>query len=282
VLQFKNSEKLSDYLYNEKSQGNSVGFVPTMGALHKGHLSLIKQALLDCKIVVCSIFVNPTQFNNASDLSNYPIDIDRDIEKLESVGCNIVFIPSVAEIYPEKLDTIDINLDGIDIYLEGEHRPGHFAGVVTVVNKFFNIIEPNRAYFGQKDFQQYSVIKKMAEQLNQEVEVIMSPTMREQDGLAMSTRNRRLTVEHREKAPLLFIALNKAQQHSSTKSVVELLAQMKQDLSEEKEIELDYIEIADMETLEPITDWGNRKEAQIFIAAFLGGIRLIDNITLRR
>lgn len=282
MLQFKNSEKLSDYLYNEKSQGNSVGFVPTMGALHKGHLSLIKQALLDCKIVVCSIFVNPTQFNNASDLSNYPIDIDRDIEKLESVGCNIVFIPSVAEIYPEKLDTIDINLDGIDIYLEGEHRPGHFAGVVTVVNKFFNIIEPNRAYFGQKDFQQYSVIKKMAEQLNQEVEVIMSPTMREQDGLAMSTRNRRLTVEHREKAPLLFIALNKAQQHSSTKSVVELLAQMKQDLSEEKEIELDYIEIADMETLEPITDWGNRKEAQIFIAAFLGGIRLIDNITLRR
>ena len=204
----------------------------------------------------------------------------QDANLLKKNGCNVLFTPTTTEMYPEKLETISLNLDNLDKYLEGEHRPGHFEGVITIVNRLFDIVKPTKAYFGQKDYQQYCVIKKMAELLNPGVEIILCPTIRESDGLAMSSRNMLLTSEERKKAPALF----KAMQNANNKSlgIEPLIQTIIEEIEQEPLFSIDYVDIADKDNLEPLSEWGERSEAQVFIAAFLGNVRLIDNATIKR
>lgn len=253
-----------------------------MGALHEGHLSLISKAKHENDLVVSSIFVNPTQFNDPKDLENYPIDVDNDLKKLESVNCDVVFLPSVSEMYPEGQAKLQMDLKGIDGFLEGEFRPGHFNGVITIVDKLFSLVQPNKAYFGQKDFQQYCIIKEMSRQLHPKIEVVMCETIREKDGLAMSSRNRLLSPAERELAPMIYATMKQAAEKPNKEDIICMIKEIKDNLTAEKYFTIDYVELADKNTLEPMTNWGERKEAQLFVAAFLGNIRLIDNITIYR
>lgn len=276
-------DKITDlraFLAIHRRSGGSVGFVPTMGALHQGHISLIERALKDNGLVVCSIFVNPTQFNNQADLDNYPRTIDDDLRKLEAVGCHAVFIPSVKEMYPEP-DTRKFDFGDLETVMEGEFRPGHFNGVGQVVSKLFDIVEPDRAYFGQKDFQQLAVIRKLAKLINSPVEVIGCPTLREEGGLAMSSRNLRLSPQDRQDALLIYQALTMAKQMAGERMMpIEIKKHVVSMFEASQKVELEYFEIANSETLQPVTDWKNTKESTACIAAWLNDVRLIDNMTL--
>ena len=201
---------LKQLLSSYKSKGKRIGFVPTMGALHEGHLSLVNQAKKDCEIVVCSIFINPTQFNDLNDLENYPVTIEQDIDLLKTQKCNVLFMPSPDEMYPQGLKTNTYELNNIDKVLEGSKRPGHFDGVCTIVHRLFSIVEADIAYFGKKDFQQLAIIKQVVKSLSLTVKIKSGETIRENDGLAKSSRNTLLTPEDRQKAPLIFKSLMKA------------------------------------------------------------------------
>jgi len=264
-----------------RKKGFSVGFVPTMGALHEGHLSLIRQSNAENDITVCSIFVNPIQFNNPSDLENYPRMAGQDIKLLEKEGCHLAFIPDAREIYPdnEKQEVIpDFGL--LDKVMEGKFRPGHFRGVAIVVKKLFGIVEPDRAYFGKKDYQQLAIIKKLTELLNLPLSIVSCETVREPDGLAMSSRNLRLTIGERGIAPHIYEVLCKSKQKVGKIPVWELKEWATKKIQEKSEFKVEYFEIADRDTLMPLDNWDLKDQAVALTAVYLGDIRLIDNIEL--
>jgi pantoate--beta-alanine ligase len=271
--------EIRDYVANEKAGGKTVGFVPTMGYLHEGHLSLVRRAQEECGPVVVSIFVNPLQFGPKEDFSVYPRDLERDAGLLEACGVDVLFHPADGEMYPGRHRTI-VEVGGIAGCLCGASRPGHFQGVATVVTKLFNIVQPHRAYFGQKDAQQVLVIKKMVEDLNIPVEIVTVPTAREADGLAMSSRNVYLTPEQRAAAPVLYKTLSQAAgaAASGEKDVKKLVDLVKKKISEKEGASIDYVEIRswpDLEQLEVLNG-----PALMALAVRFGKTRLIDNTVL--
>lgn len=287
---FEKKNSLKRHLEISRRNNRSIGFVPTMGALHAGHLALIERAKKENDLVVCSIFVNPTQFNNKEDLKKYPRTLKTDIKKLESVDCDILFIPNEDEMYPANTQTKTagseerggtINFGKLDKILEGKFRPGHFKGVAIVVDKFFRIVEPDRAYFGEKDYQQLLIIKKMVEILKQNVRIIPCPTFREKDGLAMSSRNMRLTGEQRMAAPFIYKTLQKIKTLRKTLPPKKIIDRVKKEFLSNKDFKLEYFEIADAGTLDALKEWTNKQKAIACIAVYLGNIRLIDNIKLQ-
>lgn len=260
-----------------------IGFVPTMGALHKGHISLVQKAKEHTSHIVVSIFVNPTQFNNSNDLASYPRTVQEDCNKLEEAGVSILLIPSVKEIYPHKDERI-FDLAGLDTTGEGPNRPGHFNGVVQVVSRLFDIVKPSFAFFGEKDFQQLAIIKHITKELNYPIEIIACPTMRESDGLAMSSRNMILTHEHRAAAPLIFEVLSKAAQMVSAQNLItpkELSHWVTIKINENTLLKVEYIQVVDAFTLQLVESWEHSTNIQLCAAVQAGSVRLIDNIKLK-
>lgn len=264
-----------------RASGKSIGFVPTMGALHQGHIALVLKAKSENDVVVVSIFVNPTQFNNNNDLLHYPRTVESDRELLENVACDFLFLPDVSEMYPDGVSEAvpPIDLDGLDTVMEGAHRPGHFAGVIQVVKKLFDAVGPCKAYFGEKDFQQLAVIKKMVKQWKMPVEIVSCAIVREDDGLAMSSRNMRLTNEERKVATQISKALFHAKEVWSKCSLEEIKKNVTTLINSNPEFKLEYFEIADTISLKPLTN-NEKKNAVACIAVHLGTVRLIDNIIL--
>jgi pantoate--beta-alanine ligase len=260
--------------------GATIGFVPTMGALHEGHLSLVENAKKENDIVVVSIFVNPTQFDNTDDLINYPKTIEKDLSLLKSFNCDIVFTPTPEEIYANNIQSQSFDFEGLEFQMEGKFRAGHFNGVGTIVERLFKIVEPHKAYFGEKDFQQIQIIRKMVEKKNLLVQIISCPIHREKDGLAMSSRNTRLTETQRDAAPFIYETLKKAKIQFGTKNASKVLKWVENEFKNHPLFNLEYIEIADEETLLPIKAKNPTKKYRAFIAVFAGKVRLIDNISL--
>jgi len=260
-----------------RREGKRIGLVPTMGFLHEGHLSLMRAARQENDIVVASIFVNPAQFGPNEDLDRYPRDAEGDRKKCESVGVDIIFTPSVEEMYPEKPDVF-VTVEGLSDILEGAIRPGHFRGVATVVAKLFHIVQPRRAYFGQKDYQQCAVIKRMKKGLDLDVEVAVLPTMREPDGLAMSSRNSYLDATQRKKATCLFRALTAAEElvRAGVREPEKVRQKMRMVIAQEKDVEIDYVEAADADDLSPLATIKER--IVLLVAVRIGATRLIDNL----
>lgn len=268
---------LKKFLALEREKGKKVGLVPTMGALHAGHISLVKRCVAENDICVVSDFVNPTQFNDKHDLETYPRTLDADCALLEPVGCDYVFAPSVAEMYPEP-DTRVFNLGPVAEVMEGPRRPGHFNGVAQVVSKLFYIVEPDNAYFGEKDFQQIAVIREMVRQLNLPVHIVDCPIQREADGLALSSRNTRLTPEQRQKAPVIARTLKESTTFVPAKSVQEVIDYVVNTINQVPEMEVEYFEIVDGNTMQPIQNWSDTTYPVGCITVYCGEVRLIDNI----
>ncbi|MEN8125768.1 MAG: pantoate--beta-alanine ligase [Bacteroidota bacterium] len=270
---------LQKYLSNI-NKSKSIGFVPTMGALHKGHLSLIERAQSENDVTVVSIFVNPTQFDKKEDLSTYPRTQQKDIDLLNSIDCNVVFIPLTEDIYLNKVESQNFDFGGLEKVMEGSFRNGHFDGVGTVVKRLFEIVRPTNAYFGEKDFQQLQIIKKMVEVENLPVNIIGCDIYREDDGLAMSSRNGRLNEEQRKEAPLIYQTLLKAQELFPNNSIRDVKEMVKNTFENNTYLNLEYFEIADIKSLTP-TDLKNKNiKYRGFIAVFADTVRLIDNIAL--
>lgn len=278
---FEKKSDLKTYIRSLKTQNKSIGFVPTMGALHQGHLSLVKQAKKKNDIVVVSIFVNPTQFDNADDLQKYPKTISADTALLESVACDVVFIPSVKEVYEDNVTAQKFDFDGIEHQMEGKFRAGHFDGVGTIVKALFDMVTPDIAYFGKKDFQQLQIIKKLVKKYDLPVQIKGRPIFREADGLAMSSRNARLSKAHRAAAPFIYKTLKKAKRKFGTKSVTEIIQWVEKQFQKQPLLELEYFTIAEEKTLLPATERLPGKKYRAFVAVFAGDIRLIDNIRLK-
>lgn len=274
---FTTRAALSAYLADQIIVCKTIGFVPTMGALHAGHLSLIGQARNESDIVVCSIFVNPTQFNDPRDLERYPRPIESDIEKLQSAGCDVLFLPQVSEMYSAD-EKWQINLNGLDNILEGKIRPGHYQGVTQIVKKLFDTVNPDVAFFGQKDYQQFMVITELVRQYKMPVKLSMCPIVREEDGLAMSSRNVYLSKTEHQQALGLSQALNLTKSLIGSKSVEEVKLEILRFFKTLEGVQLEYFEICDPETLLPVL---NKSENMVaLVAAKVGQIRLIDNIIL--
>jgi pantoate--beta-alanine ligase len=291
---FYHIQELQNHLNIVLKGQKTLGFVPTMGALHQGHLELVKRSKKENNFTVCSIFVNPTQFNDLSDLEKYPRNLENDSRLLESVNCDVLFAPEVAEVYNQhelelKKNKIEdkswaggksVDFGSLDKVMEGAHRPGHFNGVAQIVSKLFRIVKPDKAYFGQKDFQQVAVIKSMTKQLELPVKIVVCPIVRETDGLAMSSRNVRLTEKDRKAAPLIAETLFKVKEFRSAHTPAELKEFAAKQIKSEQQMELEYFEIADSETLQAINGFEESKSAVACIAVKLGNVRLIDNIIL--
>ena len=275
---FTSKTELAKFLEQERIKDKNIGFVPTMGALHQGHLSLIQESKKRTSLTVCSIYVNPTQFNVKSDLENYPRNTEKDIELLAAENCDVCFLPNTNDVYPNGVSKLlKINLGGLDKRMEGEHRPGHFDGVVTVVNNLFEIINPDIAFFGEKDFQQLAVIRKMTQVLNMSVEIIGCPIIREPDGLAMSSRNERLTDQEWLAAPFIQSTLLEAKELNGT--IQEKIELVIKQFENHALFTLDYFDIASEKTLKTCLEEPSKLQ-RAFIAAFIGKVRLIDNIAL--
>ena len=279
---FELKKDLEGYLSDYRKADKQVGFVPTMGALHNGHLALIKQALEDTDAVVVSIFVNPTQFNNSEDLIKYPRDLKSDIGVLNNLQSTkiVVYAPSVEDVYPQGVASRQYDLGVIEHEMEGKFRPGHFQGVATIVENLFEIVRPNKAYFGEKDYQQLQIIKKLVEITGLDVDIIPCPILRESDGLAMSSRNRRLTPTYRAAAPFIYNTLKTAKKKFGTKSAKEVANWVNNEFKKNNLLELEYFSIAEESSLQPVLRKQKFKKYRAFIAAFAGDIRLIDNIAL--
>jgi len=258
----------------------SIGFVPTMGALHDGHLSLISKAKQENDICICSIFVNPTQFNNTEDLKKYPRQENADIKLLEELNCDIVFIPTIEEMYPKGDKSFTFNFGELENVMEGKFRPGHFNGVGTIVKKLLEIIEPNKAYFGKKDYQQLLIIKSVCEQYKIDAEIIGCEIVREKDGLAMSSRNQRLSQQQRNEAPFIFSVLDYASIMGRRMQVSVLKEWVAKKINANDEMELEYFEVCDANDLSIIEEWGNSQKAMGFIVVNMGNVRLIDNVSI--
>jgi pantoate--beta-alanine ligase len=268
-------KKLKQELENYKSK--NVGFVPTMGALHSGHISLVERSVKENDVTVVSVFVNPTQFNDKADLERYPRTEEADKKLLEAAGCDIVFMPQVEEMYPEE-DTRVFNFGSIETVMEGKYRPGHFNGVAQIVSKLFYAVEPTRSYFGEKDFQQVAIIRDMVRQLNLPVEIIACPIIREESGLARSSRNELLSAEERKKAALISEVLSKSVNFAKEMSVEEVKNWVCEQFTHDEVFKMDYYDIVDGNSLQSISSWEDSDYIVGCIAIYCGKIRLIDNI----
>lgn len=272
------SKKLTELISGLRKEGKTIGFVPTMGALHDGHISLVSQAEASVDVVVVSIFVNPTQFNNAEDLEKYPRTLDADLEKLSVTNCKFVFAPNVDEIYPSDYEEKNVDISPLDEVMEGKHRPGHFSGVVNVVSRFFEIVQPDLAFFGRKDFQQVAIIRRMTDLLEYPVQIVCCETKREDSGLAMSSRNTRLSEKEKEDAVILYETLKFGLQLADNYTPDETLDYMMSHF-EGCGLELEYLEIVDPDWLLPLQDYWV-PGATACIVAYCGDVRLIDNMEL--
>jgi pantoate--beta-alanine ligase len=278
MMLIKTKAKLQAQI-NELRQKGTIGFVPTMGALHTGHVSLVEKAMFENQGVVVSIFVNPTQFNDANDLKRYPRNLQADLKMLEPTGCHIVFAPDTKEIYPVP-DTRKFHFGALEEVMEGRHRPGHFNGVAQIVSKFLELVKPDKAYFGLKDFQQLTIINKLQKMLQLRVEIVPCPTVREKNGLAMSSRNRLLSPEERENAALIHKTLAEAKNQTGKKSVQEIKTWVTETINKNTLLDVEYFEIVDDKNLQPVKNWKEKSNKVGCIAVFCGKIRLIDHIVL--
>lgn len=278
---FTRKEKLQYFLSNQNNDTKPVGLVPTMGALHNGHISLISKAVSENNLVIVSIFVNPTQFNNPEDLEKYPRTLEEDVRKILDYNSHVlIYAPSADDVYDNHVQSGKFDFDGLELQMEGKHRPGHFDGVGTVVKKLFEITQPDNAYFGEKDFQQLQIIKKMVEKEKMPVNIIGCPILREANGLAMSSRNERLSAGIREKASFIFETLLYAKELFGTKNVQEVESWVIVQFDKNEDFTLEYFEIADEETLKQAHTKLNNKKYRAFIAVYADNVRLIDNIAL--
>ncbi|WP_027373629.1 pantoate--beta-alanine ligase [Chryseobacterium sp. UNC8MFCol] len=277
----KNSKALKDFIERQKEMGKRIGFAPTMGALHKGHLSLYEEARKDNDLVISSIFVNPTQFNNPEDLEKYPRDINRDILILENSGLvDAVYIPEVVDIYPEKAESQHYDYDGLENEMEGKSRPGHFDGVGTVVEELFRQVQPDNAYFGEKDFQQLAIIKKMVEKKHLPVNIKGVPIYRAENGLALSSRNQRLHEDRKETSKVIYETLKKVNDWFRTVSVPEIKERVTDIFDQQQGMRLEYFLIADEDTLKETDFFYKDRNYRAFIVVVVDGVRLIDNMHL--
>lgn len=278
---FNKQSELTAFLKSISTDKKTIGFVPTMGALHQGHLSLLKTALEQNEIVVMSIFVNPTQFNNPEDLAKYPRTLDADVEKIKTVSPEIiVYAPTVDDIYEGKTVSQHFDYDGIENQMEGKFRPGHFDGVGTIVKRLFEIVKPTNAYFGEKDFQQLQIVKKLVSKYKIPVNIVGCPIYRETNGLAMSSRNERLSAEERKEAAMIYQTILEAKKQFGTKSASEVTKWVEKTFAKQNRFELEYFQIADEATLLPCIRKNKNKNYRIFIAVFVNKIRLIDTISV--
>lgn len=278
---FKNKKTLLDFIERQKEMGKKIGFAPTMGALHQGHLSLYAQAREENDLVISSIFVNPTQFNNPQDLEKYPRNIEKDIKILEESGdVDAVYIPEIADIYPEVLESKKYDFDGLENEMEGKSRPGHFDGVGTVVEELFRQVKPDNAYFGDKDYQQLAIIKKLTEKLKLPIKIHGVPIYREKNGLAMSSRNQRLSPEQKEAAKIIYETLIKVNDWFRVITIPEINQRVKDIFDNQQGMKLEYFEIADEATLKQTDFFYKDKSYRAFIVVFVGDVRLIDNMHL--
>ncbi|WP_109833275.1 pantoate--beta-alanine ligase [Reichenbachiella versicolor] len=274
-------QELVTLLKNQVWQQKRLGFVPTMGAIHQGHLSLVKESVRQCEYTIASIFVNPAQFNNQEDLEKYPRQTDSDLEMLKSAGCNAVFLPSVEEMYPND-DYLKIDFGSLERIMEGKFRPGHFSGVGIIVSKFFNLIRPNVAFFGQKDLQQVAVIKKLTKDLNFPLDISVVETMREENGLAMSSRNLRLSERGLAIASEIYKLLTDLKQMILNGEAISTSREkIINSFNKVSAIELEYLEVVDSDTLESVENTANHEKVSICIAAHLEKVRLIDNLYIK-
>ncbi len=277
---FKTTGPINDYLDSLRHRGDQIGFVPTMGALHEGHLSLVNKSQSEQSITVVSIFVNPTQFNDPRDLEKYPRTLEEDLDFLYHGNADVVFHPTVADIYPEGEELVkEFDFGTLATIMEGKFRPGHFAGVAQVVSRLLNVVKPNALYMGQKDYQQLAIIRSMLKQSSSKVELVGCPTRRENDGLAMSSRNRRLSPEYRSKAPVLYHALNQLKLQAADDLTLAIGDALK--LIVEKGLKPEYLEVVDGYSLERVKNTDNHQSVVACVAAWAGEVRLIDNIMIK-
>ena len=275
---FTTKTELVAYL-SKITKEKTIGFVPTMGALHQGHLSLIEESNKKCDITICSIFVNPTQFNNASDLANYPNTRDADLEKLKQLACDIVYIPEIEDLYEKEKIAKAFDFGSLTNRMEGEFRPGYFIGMATIVEKLFNIIHPTIAFFGQKDLQQLQIVKALVKQMKSAIKIERMPTIREKNGLAKSSRNELLSENAKKEATLIYTCLNYCK-NNKKKEIAELKYYIQNQFEQHKNLKLEYAEIVALDTMWPINKWQGKNKNAICIAAYHSGVRLIDNIIL--
>lgn len=281
MLIFTENKVLSSHLLPLINQNKTIGFIPTMGALHKGHLSLIEKSLIENDITVMSIFVNPTQFNNKEDLEKYPRTLEADVAKIKKISSEvIIYNPTVKDVYENNVESQNFNYDGLEFQMEGKHRVGHFNGVGTIVKRLFEIIKPTNAYFGEKDFQQLQIVKKMVSKHNLPVTIIGCPIYREKSGLAMSSRNERLSDESREKASIIYEILKETKKLFQKKSANEVVKIVEEKFKKMPDFKLEYFEIAEESTLLTCKRKNKTKKYRGFIAVFIDNIRLIDNISM--
>jgi len=274
---YKTAEELRSFVTEERKQGHRIAFVPTMGALHEGHLSLVRHALKENDCCIVSVFVNPTQFNNPRDLETYPRTLDADSHLLASIGTTALFAPEVETIYPEP-DTRVFHVGAVAEVMEGKYRPGHFNGVMQVVSRLFDLVQPDCAYFGEKDFQQIAVLRAMAREIKSPVEIIACPIVREEDGLARSSRNTLLSEEGRAQAPNIYRILSESRTWSKELSPKAVIKRATQLLDAIPTLRVEYFEIVDADTLQPITRWEDSPKPHGCITVYCGDVRLIDNI----
>ncbi len=272
--------ELQQLLELARNQKKTIGFVPTMGALHFGHLALVRACKTQCDITVVSIFVNPTQFNNPNDLTNYPRTLKNDTEMLHALNTDIVFAPSEKEVYPEP-DTRKFDFGAVERVMEGKFRPGHFNGVAQVVSRLFEIVQPDCAFFGEKDFQQLAIIRILVTELDYRPVIVPCPTVREPDGLAMSSRNTLLTQEQRDAAPLIYKTLSEAKEKVATTSVEEVKKWVTKTIDASRLLEVEYVEVINELTLQPVESWADAEHVRICVAVYARPVRLIDNIQLK-
>jgi pantoate--beta-alanine ligase len=281
MILFKKAADLTKYLTTISDEGRSIGFVPTMGALHQGHLQLIQQCRNSCDVCIASIFVNPTQFNDPADFAKYPVTIEQDILLLEQAGCDLLFLPATADIYPAGTDYLPIfDLGDLENTWEGKYRPGHFQGVCQVMSRLLEIVMPAQLIMGRKDYQQCMVTRRLIKLKQWPILLSIAATVREPSGLAMSSRNRRLNEEEKERATAIFHALTFLQQQLKPGPVDDLLAAAATMLTEAGFEKTDYLAIANADTLEPVSDWDGQQPLVGLAAAFINGVRLIDNMAL--
>ena len=274
---YKSIEDLQAFVEAERAKGLRIAFVPTMGALHAGHLSLVRRALSECDRCIVSVFVNPTQFNDPRDLETYPRTLEADSTLLASVGASALFAPEVSTIYPEE-DTRTFDVGAVAEVMEGRYRPGHFNGVMQVVSRLFDIVRPDCAYFGEKDFQQIAVIRAMVRLIGSPVEIIACPIVREADGLALSSRNVRLSAEERREAPQIYRILSESRSWAKDMSPQQVIERVTEQINAVPPLRVEYFEIVDTDSLQPIASWSDSPAPHGCITVFCGEVRLIDNI----
>ncbi len=275
---FKEKEKMTSYL-NSCRKNKTIGFVPTMGAIHSGHLKLIATSLKECDITICSIFVNPTQFNNTNDFKTYPKTLNSDLLKLRKINCDIVYTPEISDLYKKNEPIKKFNFSTLTKNMEGKFRPGHFNGVATIIEKFFHIIAPSKAFFGQKDLQQLQVIKQLTTKIKSKTKIIGVATVREKNGLAKSSRNELLSKKEKRSAAIIYNCLKYCQKNKR-KKITDLASYVKLKFAKKEEIKLEYLEFISLNNMQPINEWGEKGNNAICIAAHINKVRLIDNIIL--